>query len=67
MNQNQPIKKHQSSGLSLPLSFRLPINEAYRFDDYCRTRSINKSSLMRKLLENYLPPQPDEQQQAQAQ
>ena len=58
---NQTIKK-QSNGLSLPLSFRLPIIEAFYFDDYCRTNSINKSSLMRKLLENYLQPQQNNEQ-----
>jgi hypothetical protein len=57
---NQTDKK-QSSGLSLPLSFRLPITEAFYFDSYCRTNNINKSSLMRKLLENYLQPQQNEQ------
>jgi len=47
--------------LSLPVSFRLPIDDAYKLDAWCRENSVNKSSLFRFFIHAYLTPDQHDQ------
>jgi hypothetical protein len=48
--------------LSLAVSFRLPIHEAYELDRWCKSHNLNKSALFRWFCHQYLKEEQTQEQ-----